>query len=392
VTGVIDVIKSKKINDSNLNVHEGYMEMALELAEIGRGRTSPNPMVGCVIVKNGKIISRGYHRQYGDLHAEAEAIRNCSESLKGTTAYVTLEPCSHRGKQPPCCEALISAGISQVIYASEDPNPMVSGRGIKYLEDNGVKTTGGILKKEAEELNKFFFHHMRTGLPFVRIKTAVTADGAQAMEDGTSKWMTGEESRMNVHKDRGYFSAVMTGIGTVLRDDPLLTSRIPGSRNPIRIILDRDFKIPVGSELIKTVEEAPLIIVTSEKSLDSDPDKLKLLGSPGIRIITVNLKEGRIDLENLMEILGKEKINSIYTECGGELSFSLLSKGMVSEYEVYTAPKILGGKNSRRPVTGRGFSDLSEALELKLIETEMHGSDLRTLYKVINHKEGKEKT
>ena len=242
---------------------EKYMELALSLAERGAGRVSPNPMVGAVIVKNGKIIGEGWHARYGDLHAERNALADCEkrgENPKGATIYVTLEPCCHHGKTPPCTDALIAAGIARVVIGSEDPNPLVAGKGIRQLREAGIEVSSGVLKEACDRLNRVFFHYITHHTPYVVMKYAITMDGKIAAYTGNSQWITGEAARQNVHRDRNRYTAIMAGIGTVLADDPLLTCRIPEGKNPTRIIADTHLQIPLDAQIVKTAREIPTIL------------------------------------------------------------------------------------------------------------------------------------
>ena len=227
-----------------------YMRMALELAKRGMGRTSPNPMVGAVIVRDGQVIGQGWHARCGDLHAERSALKNCTEDPAGATMYVTLEPCCHQGRQPPCTEAVLAAGIARVVVGSDDPNPLVAGKGIGILRRAGVTVETGVLKEACDDLNRVFFHYIRTGRPYVVMKYAMTLDGKIATRTGASRWITGEAARRRVHEDRHRYSAIMAGVGTVLADDPLLTCRMEGGRNPIRVICDTHLRTPLTSRIV----------------------------------------------------------------------------------------------------------------------------------------------
>ena len=247
-----------------------YMKMALELAQKGAGRTAPNPMVGSVIVKDGRVIGTGYHRQYGGLHAEREALAACTESPVGATMYVTLEPCCHHGKQPPCVDAILEAGIGRVVVGSSDPNELVCGKGIATLREHGVEVTEHVLAEECDRMNPVFFHYIQKKRPYVVMKYAMTLDGKIAAYTGESKWITGEKAREHVHRQRDRYTAIMAGSGTVLADDPLLTCRIPGGRNTIRILCDSRLRIPLTANVIRTAGEVPTILATC----CSEPERL----------------------------------------------------------------------------------------------------------------------
>jgi len=351
-----------------------YMQRALELAVKGVGRTNPNPLVGAVIVKNDKIIAEGYHEAFGGPHAEINALKNATESVKGATMYVTLEPCSHYGKTPPCTEAIIESGITEVVVAAADPNPLVAGRGIKRLEDSGIAVWTGLLEDEAKELNKIFIKFISTGNPFVIMKTAMTIDGKIACKSGKSKWISNEKSRQHVHNLRNRLSGIMVGIGTVLKDDPSLTCRRGEfSRQPIRIIVDSSLKIPLDAKVLTDERPEETIIATTEKLDNQKAESIKSLGA---KILYVPSKDGRVDLIKLMELLGKEQIDSILLEGGGELNYSALKAGIVDKVMTFIAPKILGGKDAPTPVEGEGAMDMSQQIELENIKIQMFGDDV----------------
>ena len=338
-----------------------YMKLALELANKGLGFVAPNPMVGAVIVKDGKIIGQGYHERYGEFHAERNAIANCKGSPKGATMYVTLEPCCHHGKTPPCTEAIIESGITKVVIGSLDPNALVSGQGISILRESGLEVETGILEEECDKLNEVFFHYIKTKTPYVIMKYAMTMDGKIATVTGKSKWITGEAARYRVHEDRHRYTAIMVGIGTVDADDPLLNSRIENGKDPIRIICDTNLKLRLDSQVVTTANEIPTIITTS----CIDENKQKPYIEKGCKIITVAKKENHIDLRELMIKLGEEKIDSILLEGGGTLNWSALQSGIVNKVQTYIAPKIFGGVTAKTPVGGVGVEAPEKAFLLK---------------------------
>ena len=258
-------------NITDMEQDRQYMKMALELAQKGMGFTAPNPMVGAVIVKNGRIIGQGYHRKYGELHAEREALAACTEEPEGASIYVTLEPCCHYGKQPPCVNAILEAGIRRVIIGSSDPNPLVAGKRIRILKDHGIEVTENILKEECDKLNEAFFYYIQNKKPYVVMKYAMTMDGKIAAYTGESKWVTGEAARIHVQKQRLKYTGIMVGVGTVLADDPMLTCRLENSRNPVRIICDSHLRTPLTSKIIRTAATIPTIIASSSK----DQQKIK---------------------------------------------------------------------------------------------------------------------
>ncbi|MBP5379117.1 MAG: bifunctional diaminohydroxyphosphoribosylaminopyrimidine deaminase/5-amino-6-(5-phosphoribosylamino)uracil reductase RibD [Ruminococcus sp.] len=354
--------------------NEDFMREALALARKGMGFTSPNPMVGAVIVRGGEIIAEGYHKKYGDLHAERSAFAYCDENkinCKGADMYVTLEPCCHHGKQPPCTEAVIAHGIKRVFIGSSDPNPLVAGKGVQILRDNGIEVIEGILKEECDALNEIFFHYITTGLPFVTMKYAMTLDGKIACYTGESKWITGEAARAHVQQERLRHSAIMVGVGTVLADDPLLTCRLENGRNPLRIICDSSLRTPLDSNIIKTAREAPTVIAT----ICDDNDKAEMYERAGCRIIRTEPKDGHVDLAALMKLLGKERLDSILLEGGGELNWSALKEGIVSKVQAYIAPKLFGG-NGKSPVMGQGVPLPSDAYMLEPCSIVHIGDDI----------------
>lgn len=352
---------------------EKYMQRALGLARQGEGHVNPNPCVGAVIVKDGKIIGEGYHQKYGELHAERNALRNCKESPEGADLYVTLEPCCHYGKTPPCTEAIIENGIKRVIVGSPDCNPLVAGKGIKILREAGIEVTEGVLQKECDELNKIFFHFMKTGKPYVMMKYAMTMDGKIATHTGASKWITGETARKKVHEDRGRFMAIMAGVGTVLADNPLLTCRIEGKKSPTRIICDTHLRMPPNAEIVKTAKEVPTIIAVSESV--SEEKKIPFV-EKGCEIWELPEKEDVVDLHALMQKLGERKIDSVLLEGGGTLNFTALRNGIVNAVQAYIAPKIFGGTEAKTPVEGMGVCLPEEAFKLKNTKLSFLGEDI----------------
>ncbi|MEA4973907.1 MAG: bifunctional diaminohydroxyphosphoribosylaminopyrimidine deaminase/5-amino-6-(5-phosphoribosylamino)uracil reductase RibD [Candidatus Metalachnospira sp.] len=358
--------------------NEDYMRLAIQEARKGMGFTSPNPMVGAVIVKDGKILNKDYHRKYGEFHAERNAILNCTENMNGADIYVTLEPCCHYGKTPPCTDIIIASGIKRAFIGSADPNPLVAGKGAKKLRDNGIEVLENVLRDECDELNDVFFHYITDGTPFVAMKYAMTADGKIATRTGDSQWITGEEARKNVHISRLRYSAIMVGVGTVLKDNPLLTCRIEGGRNPIRIICDSHLRTPLTSEIIKSAGKVPTIIATvsTDERLISEYEK------KGCFVVKTTEKNGRVDLNILMKTLGKMKIDSILLEGGGELNFSALREGIVNKVECYIAPKIFGGAEAKSPVGGFGVSIPDEAFKLQKPKLSFFGDDILIEWRV----------
>lgn len=349
-----------------------YMRRAIDLAVKGCGHTNPNPMVGAVIVKDGEIISEGYHEKYGEYHAERSALSKCGWKSPGATMYVTLEPCCHHGKQPPCTDAVIGSGITKVFIGSRDPNPLVSGKGVQLLRDAGIEVVTDFMREECDAVNYVFFHYISTGLPYVVSKYAMTMDGKIATRTGASKWITGEEARRRVQEDRNRYAAIMVGIGTVLADDPLLTCRIPGGKDPVRIICDTDLRIPDDSQIVSTAGETETIIATSSDSAG----RIAELEDKGCTVLRVRKKDGHIDLQELMRKLGHLKIDSVYIEGGGRLHWSALESGIVNRVQAYVAPKIFGGTDAPSPVRGEGCEVPADAFLLTRPEITRYGDDI----------------
>lgn len=339
-----------------------YMRRAISLAEKGVGFTNPNPMVGAVIVKDNKIIGEGYHEKCGQLHAERNALASVTEDPKGATIYVTLEPCCHTGRTPPCTEAIIDAGIAEVVIGSRDPNPKVAGKGATILREHGIKVVEDFLKDECDALNPVFFHFITTGLPYAVMKYAMTADGKIAAYTGLSKWITGESAREYVHLMRGRYAAILAGIGTVLADDPMLNCRAEGAHQPLRVIVDSSLRIPTTSKIVQTSKQYRTMIACAEQ-IESNA-KAKALAEYGIDVISLPGEEGHVDLEALMRLLGEKKIDSVLIEGGGTINESALKSSIVNHVCAFIAPKLLGGQDAKTPVEGQGFSSPDEAVIL----------------------------
>ena len=372
-TPVCEVRLVGRAGEKDRLTDEKYMRMALDLAIKGRGWVSPNPVVGAVIVRDdGAVIGEGYHERYGDLHAERNALKNCMEPPAGATMYVTLEPCCHHGRQPPCTDAILEAGIRRVVVGSSDPNPLVAGKGIRILRDHGVEVTQGVLKNECDSINEIFFHYIQTGTPYVVMKYAMTLDGKIAAYTGKSRWITGEEAREHVHAMRGNLFGIMAGVGTVLADDPLLTCRLPGARNPVRIICDTNLRTPMTSKIAATAAEVPTIIATASQ----DQEAIRGFEEKGCRIMQVSKTEsGSIDLRELMKKLGSEKIDSILLEGGGTLNWSALESGIVNRVMAYVSPKLFGGQDAKTPVEGQGVTAPPFGFHLKNTSVTRLGED-----------------
>ncbi|SEI45316.1 diaminohydroxyphosphoribosylaminopyrimidine deaminase / 5-amino-6-(5-phosphoribosylamino)uracil reductase [Lachnospiraceae bacterium A10] len=366
---------------------EKYMRRAIELAKLGEGYVHPNPLVGAVIVKDGRIVGSGYHRKYGCKHAEREAFASLQnkEDAVGATLYVTLEPCCHRGKTPPCTEAILEHKIARVVIGSRDPNPLVSGRGVRILQSYGVEVVEDFLKEECDALNPIFFHYITKKTPYVFLKYAQTLDGKIATKTGKSKWISCEKSREDVHFLRHRCMGILVGIQTVLSDDPSLTARYrEHPRNPIRIVLDAKLRIPLDATLVKTAGEVPTIVVTSEEFLDADSlrEKRLALENAGVEILGVpkNPDTKHLSLTALMQELGKREIDSVLIEGGGCVNDSAIREDLVDEIQIYLAPKVFGGA-APSPVGGIGVSEVMDAKQYHFQSIERIGEDLKLCYR-----------
>ena len=337
-----------------------YMKLAIEEAKKGEGFTNPNPMVGAVIVKNGTILNKDYHHRCGEFHAERNAILNCRKNPDGAELYVTLEPCCHFGKTPPCTEIILESGIKKVYIGSMDPNPLVAGQGANLLRQHGLEVVTGICERECRELNRVFFHFIQHKTPYVVMKYAMTADGKIATRTGASKWITGEAARERVQMSRHKYMGIMVGVGTILADNPSLTCRLEGRRSPVRIICDTNLRTPLTAEVVKTADQVPTILATA---LD-DEKKAEPYQKLGCRILTVPLDGEHLDLKILMQKLGALGIDGILLEGGAELNYSALKSGIVHAVEMYVAPKMFGGVHAKTPEEGMGVSLPKEAFFL----------------------------
>ena len=364
-------------SDFFMQKKEEYMRRALELARKGEGHTSPNPMVGCVVVKDGRIISEGYHEKYGEFHAERNALTRCTEDTAGADLYVTLEPCCHQGKTPPCTDIIIEKKIARVFVGSMDSNPLVAGKGVQILRDHGIYVETGILDAECRKLNEVFYHYIETKTPFVVMKYAMTLDGKIACATGDSKWVTGEIARTQVHRMRGRYRGIMVGIGTVLADDPMLNCRVEGGVDPVRIICDSNLHIPTESQIVKTASDIETIVACSQEALESErkQEKIRRLKEAGIQIIGTEGAHG-VNLVELMKKLGGQNIDSILLEGGGTLNASALEDGIVNKVYAYIAGKLIGGMDARSPVEGMGIDRMADAITLQNVEIEKLGDDV----------------
>lgn len=351
-----------------------YMALALELARSAAGQTSPNPLVGAVVVKDGEVVGMGAHLKAGQPHAEVHALRMAGERAKGATLYITLEPCSHYGRTPPCADAVIQAGISRVVVAVLDPNPLVAGQGVSRLIAAGVEVTVGIGEAEARRLNEVFFHYITTRRPFVTVKTASTLDGKIATVTGHSRWITGEEARGQVHELRRRHDAILVGVGTVIADDPELTARTAGTatgRQPVRVILDRRLRTPLDARVVND-GKAPTWIVTSA---EAPAEKRAALEERGV---TVLVPDGPVTVEQVLDELGARGITSLLVEGGAEVNGSFLRARAVQKIVAYLSMKLVGGAGAPTPFGGPGLERMDEAVPLADVEWEQVGPhDLR---------------
>jgi len=347
--------------------HKKYMDLAIRLAEKGKGLTSPNPLVGCIIVKRGRIVGKGWHKKAGTEHAEVLAIQDAGKKAINSTMYVNLEPCSHWGRTPPCTERIVEAGVREVIIGMKDLNPLIDG--FRELKFRGLKTKIGILEKEAKKLNEAYMKYMRTKRPFVMIKVAMSADGRIATKTGDSKYITSREARAYVHQLRTEVDAVMVGLNTVLRDNPELTPRLVKGKDPMKIVVDTQLKIPKNCNLMKCPTK--LIIAATGKAAKSD---IKKLQQKGVSVIITKTKKGLVDLDDLMKQLGKHEIASVMIEGGSELNSSAIKEGVVDKILILTAPKIIG--NGLGAIGNLGIRSVDKAINLKNPIAKKIGNDI----------------
>ena len=352
---------------------EMFMRKALELARNALGRTSPNPLVGAVIVRDGCIVAAGWHRAAGTPHAEIHALNMAGELARGATLYVTLEPCAHYGRTGPCAKAVIEAGIRRVVIAMRDPNPLVAGKGILMLQEAGIDVVCGVLEEEARKLNEVFLKWIATGLPFVTLKTAMTLDGKIATVTGESQWITNEVSRRRVHEWRDRADGILVGINTVFKDDPSLTTRLPErhGKNPVRIIVDSKGRTPLDARVVKDGQAKTIIAVVA----DASKERMEALQKAGAEVLVAG-DGSQVDLHELLRQLGKKEITSLFVEGGATVNFSFFQAGLVDKVHAFVAPKILGGREALTPVGGAGFARLSEAVELEGLKAESLAGDL----------------
>lgn len=358
-----------------MDTHEHFMKRALKIAEKGWGKTNPNPLVGAVIVKDNEIIAEGFHEALGCAHAEVAALKSACADVWGSTLYVNLEPCSHYGRTPPCAKAIIDSGIKNVVVGMVDPNPKVSGNGIKMLKDADINVTVGVMQSEAEKLNEIFINYITRHKPFVIMKAAMTLDGKIASVAGDSKWVSNEFSRNYVHLIRDRVSSIMVGINTVVKDNPSLTARLESKEctDPVRIIVDSKGRIPLDSNVIQTKTKAGTIIATTALI---DKTKENQLIENNVRIIKTAGSNGNVDLRVLMGELYKLEIDSVLLEGGGTLNYSALEAGIVDKVMFFISPKIIGGKDAVSPVEGAGIDLIKNALKIKDINLTQFDDDI----------------
>lgn len=353
---------------------EAYVERALALAELGRGLVSPNPMVGAVLVREGRIVGEGHHEGAGLPHAEVLALREAGPEARGATLYVNLEPCDHQGRTGPCTEAIIEAGVARVVAAMRDPNPIVDGRGFARLRAAGIEVREGVLREEAERLNEAFAKHVRTGLPFVTWKMAASLDGKVASRDGTSRWITGAEARADVHRLRAASDAIVVGAGTALADDPSLTVRMPGYRGapPLRVLVDARGRVPASGDLFSG--EAPTLVATTALVPE---ERRSAWAAAGAEVLVYEAEAERVPVARLLEDLGKRDVQSVLLEGGPTLAWSAVQEGVVDRVVVYLAPKLIGGTEAPTVLGGRGFAPIRNALRLRVRSFDRVGEDLK---------------
>lgn len=371
-----------------------YMRIALELALRGQGKVNPNPLVGAVIVKNDKILGSGYHERYGGNHAERNAINSAKESLEGACMYVNLEPCCHYGKTPPCTELIIKSGIKKVFVGSRDPNPKVAGRGCRILRENGIEVIENFMQPECDSINRVFFKYIREKRPYIVMKYAMTMDGKIATYSGKSKWITGNKARARVHLDRHRYSAIMVGVNTVIKDNPLLNARIEEIKNivdisefenygiiksensykasqPIRIICDTNLRTPLDSKILKTAKEYKTIIATCSE----DISKIKEFEKMGCHLI-IQKNSSKINLKKLVETLGKMNIDSIILEGGARLNWSAIDEGIVDTVQSYISGKIFGGLSAKTAISGVGVEEPNNSFRLNIKNINRYDEDI----------------
>lgn len=356
------------------NKDERYMEQALNLAQKGAGWVAPNPMVGAILVKGDRIIGSGYHQKYGGPHAEVNAIACATEDVQGATMYVTLEPCCHDGKTPPCADLIVEKKLAKVVVGSLDPNPLVAGKGVQKLKEAGIEVVCGVLQEQCDYVNRIFRHYITTKQPYVVMKTAMTLDGKIATVTGESQWISGEQSRKEVHLLRHAYTGIMVGINTIIHDNARLTCRMEGGKNPTRIVVDSCLRISLMSNVLKDQEDNQTILATTSQASPLATNKLTMFGS---KVVFCNKKDDRVDLQDLMNRLGAMGIDSILLEGGATVNDAALKAGIVQEVITYISPKIVGGANAPTPVGGTGVANLADAYKLTTMQVTQVGEDIK---------------
>lgn len=358
-----------------MDADDRFMWMALDLARQGRGRTSPNPMVGAVVVQGSEVVGSGYHQAAGSPHAEIIALGKAGVKARGATLYQNLEPCNHHGRTGPCTEAIIKAGISRVVAAMQDPNPIVSGRGFTRLAEAGIKVKEGILEEKARQLNEVFIKYITTGLPFVEVKVAMSLDGKIGTITGDSQWITGEKARQYVHRLRDHSDVIMVGIGTVIKDNPRLTTRVEGGggKDAVRVIVDSTARLPIDARVIDSGTSAKIILAVTDRA---PREKCKALENKGVEIMVLPSLQGFVDLIALMKKLAERELATILCEGGGTLNYSLLSRDLVDKLFIFIAPLIIGGRQSPTAFGGSGIETLDRAWSVENIEMKQFDQDL----------------
>lgn len=351
-----------------------YMRRALELAQRGAGWVNPNPQVGCVIVKDDRVIGEGWHTAYGRLHAEREALAACSEDPKGATAYVTLEPCCHHGKTPPCTEGLIEAGIARVVMGAPDPNPLVAGKGVEALRQAGIEVTEGVLVDECLAINEAWFHYIQTKRPHVTAKFACTLDGKIGLRPGETCWLTGEEARERTHEDRHKAAAIVVGIGTVIADDPMLTCRLGDPvKQPVRVVVDSQLRIPLDSQLVRTANASPVVVATTQSAPIA---KMYSLRDAGVDVLILPSDNGLVDLVELLDELGRRGVDSLILEGGPTLHAAFFRAGLINSVQAYLAPCVFGGQQTPGAIGSLGLDLAKQAPQLQFTKVTALGRDV----------------
>ncbi|MFB6290552.1 MAG: bifunctional diaminohydroxyphosphoribosylaminopyrimidine deaminase/5-amino-6-(5-phosphoribosylamino)uracil reductase RibD [Candidatus Bipolaricaulia bacterium] len=350
-----------------------FMKKALNLARRGGGYVNPNPQVGAVVVRDGEIVGEGYHEKFGGPHAEVNALEEAGEAARGATLYVTLEPCVHYGKTPPCTEKIVGAELARVLVAMEDPNPKVSGKGVKRLREEGLEVSLGLMEREARKLNEIYLHYVRTGRPFVLLKLAMTLDGKIATRTGDSRWVSSEPARELVHELRARYSSIGVGVNTVISDDPRLNVRKAKGPDGARFVFDSTGRTPTGSSILSLSSSAPTVIVTGK---DLPGTKIKEFENQGAKIWQVEKKEERLDLSELLERMGDRGYDSFLVEGGGEVAWSLLDENLVDKVRFFYSPKIVGGREAIPAIGGEGRATMRDGIEIEELKIERIGDDL----------------